>query len=204
MRLSADGEIPDLDTLLESASENEAANDHAPETLAYCIHCGSANPDHARYCAKCGQPLIDADALNRGREKSKRFVTEQAQPTPSMAYRPLPAPVLQSKNWGMAYAVAAIARLGAIAAMSFMTFFSSERSLFFLPLVAGFLVEAVRNGKRHTETAGSALVEMTTVGVVIGLYATALYTGSVYWSWGQLGMQALLLLFWFLIEAIGP
>ena len=192
-RLSSDGELPDLDTLLDSADEQPPEN----ESLAYCIHCGSANPGHARYCAKCGQALLDADAFNAGREKVKRTSRLQAESEPDL---PTHASAPQSRSWGLSYAFTAITRLGAIAAMTLMTLFSDSRWLIFLPLLTGFLVEAVRGHKRYTENMGSALVEFVTAMAVTGLYAALLYATSG--GLGTVGLLSLIMLFWFLIEAL--
>ena len=203
-RLSSDGELPDLDSLLDSAHDS----DPAAEALAYCIYCGSANPHNASFCARCGKPLVDPDAFNVGR-KSKRSDPFQSAASPDLrsempaAFAPQMAPMTwksgsQAARWNFAAVFATLVRLGCVAGMLFMTMFSQSSGLLWAPLLAGFLIEAVRSGKRHMETFGSALIEIVTAGIVTGVYATLLFASHGLSAWWTL----LVLLFWFLVEAV--
>lgn len=46
----------------------------------FCIHCGSSNPDHGKYCYKCGQPVVGSGVASRAHcpvSAHHRRLTEQ-------------------------------------------------------------------------------------------------------------------------------
>jgi len=57
--------------------------------LIYCVHCGAANPQEARFCYRCGQAMLPTPAAL---SESSPPPSSVAQPTVFMPYTPVAAP----------------------------------------------------------------------------------------------------------------
>ncbi len=183
--LGADGEIQDLDSLLQVSEQD-------PEPV-FCVRCGTANAPDSNYCRKCGTPMEQSQTEGGGR---KRKMEELSEPRPSLA--PESA---RASGMSIFAAISQLATFLFIAgiAISAITIHGANNAWIAVPtMISLFLVEAVRSGKRHRANAASMITEIGTLIFVSGMAITALAVGGGGNSW----MVVPILIFWFLIEAV--
>jgi hypothetical protein len=151
MQLTDDGEIADLDSLLQRADAPEAQTQSQP---IYCTNCGTANIHDAKYCRACGKAL----ALQEVRTPPPAPPSRR-EPAPS-AYRPAPTLNEKRKNefmqalqtnerpaaaWMAGLRLWTMLMLGSVLVTSFIF----DVSWAIIPtLIAWFLVEAVRTERK--------------------------------------------------------
>ncbi len=149
--------------------------------LLYCTQCGTLNSSDARFCRKCGCSLEEQEADVVGLADLVRARRKKAQanehPHSPAALVTLQVVTMLSLVWLMLVAL------------------STDQSAALIPIVlAWFLVEAVRSSKKIF-TAGQAVVGVLTV-LMLALTGTLALI-----SW-QIGAVVLVMLVWFLIEAV--
>lgn len=195
MRLTDDGELVDLDTLLEEASKPESK-----VQPIYCTNCGVGNPGDAKYCRSCGKALALQELKNpppRSRLSSpspeletlgKRKNEEFYDSVPMMQMQGRPAVAWQSalRLWTMLM-------MSGVIVCSFV--FNSSWAI--IPtLIAWFLVEAVRTeGTKKGMGFTSFWAEMTTGGVMAGASIVAFVFNS---AWAVIPIM----IAWFLVSAV--
>ncbi len=150
--------------------------------LLYCTQCGTVNPADSRFCRKCGHSLEEQEADMIGLEHlrdGKRKHTEQEKKPHNAAG----AAVLQIIT------MSSVAGLGVTALVM-------EQGAALIPIIlAWFLTETVRASSDKGITVDRVIIGIFTVLLVCGLGVTALVMG-------QGAAIILLMLGWFLIEAI--
>ena len=148
----------------------------------YCTQCGALNPSQARFCHKCGHSLEEQAADVVGLSALVQAGRKKAQPA-ERRHNALASALLQIVS------MAGLTGLGAAALVM-------DQSAPLIPIVlAWFLTEVVRQSSGKGVTVERALVGGFTVLLVASLGVTALIMG-------QGGALVLLMIGWFLIEAV--
>ena len=148
----------------------------------YCTQCGALNPSQARFCHKCGHSLEEQAADVVGLSALVQAGRKKAQPA-ERRHNALASALLQIVS------MAGLTGLGAAALVM-------DQSAALIPIVlAWFLTEVVRQSSGKGVTVERALVGGFTVLLVASLGVTALIMG-------QGGALVLLMIGWFLIEAV--
>jgi ribosomal protein L40E len=150
--------------------------------LLYCTQCGAINPANARFCRKCGHSLEEQEADVIGLQDLVRAKRKKAQAS-ERPHSPLASVILQ------VITLLSVAWLG-------LTALVMDQVSALIPIVlAWFLVEAVRNDSKKGITP-----ERAVVGVLTAAAAALLRTAALFY--GQGGAIILLMLGWFLTEAV--
>lgn len=150
--------------------------------LLYCTQCGTINPANARFCRKCGYSLEEQEADVVGLQDLVRAKQKKAQ-SPERPHSPLAAVILQ------------VITLFSVAWLGLMALTTNQAPALIPIVLAWFLVEAVRNGSKKGVTPERAVVGAFTVAATALLGVAALF-------YGQGGVIIMLMLGWFLIEAV--
>ncbi len=198
MRLTDDGELVDLDTLLEEASKPESK-----VQPIYCTNCGVGNLSDAKYCRSCGKALALQELKNpprsrlsspspeletSGKRKNEEFY--DSVPAMQMQGRPTVAWVAALRLWTM------ILMAGVIVCS-----FVFGVSWAIIPtLIAWFLVEAVRTeGSKKGMGFTSFWAELVTSGVMAGASIVAfIFDARNNTSWAVIPIM----IAWFLVSAV--
>jgi ribosomal protein L40E len=148
----------------------------------YCTQCGALNSSQARFCHKCGHSLEEQAADVVGLSALVQAGRKKAQ-SAERRHNALASALLQIVS------MAGLTGLGAAALVM-------DQSAALIPIVlAWFLTEVVRQSSGKGVTVERALVGGFTVLLVASLGVTALIMG-------QGGALVLLMIGWFLIEAV--
>jgi len=148
----------------------------------YCTQCGALNPSQARFCHKCGYSLEEQAADVIGLSALVQAERKKAQ-SAERRHNALASALLQIVS------MVGLTGLGAAALVM-------NQSAALIPIVlAWFLTETVRQSSGKGVTVERALVGGFTVLLVASLGVTALIMG-------QGGALVLLMIGWFLIEAV--
>jgi len=148
----------------------------------YCTQCGALNASQARFCHKCGYSLEEQAADVIGLSALMQAERKKAQ-SAERRHNALASALLQIIS------MVSLTGLGAAALIM-------NQSAALIPIVlAWFLTEAVRQSSGKGVTAERALIGIFTVLLVASLGVTALIMG-------QGGALVLLMIGWFLIEAV--
>ncbi len=217
--LGEDGEIQDLDSLLndsaapEASPEHEAAPTRVPQGESiYCVRCGTANVYDASYCARCGKALVepgvpaaahsasgDREAVRKTKRDWQPVIDLDAMPGPRFArQRQLNSAAGEFNIWAMISRIVMLTFMTGMVISSVAIHGGSNAWIGVLALVAWFLVEAVQSGKRHLATMVSMITEVVTMTFVSGIVIAAIAVSGGSNAW--LGLIALVA--WFLVEAV--
>ncbi|PJF36335.1 MAG: hypothetical protein CUN49_06045 [Candidatus Thermofonsia Clade 1 bacterium] len=150
--------------------------------LLYCTQCGTINPANARFCRKCGDSLEEQQAESIGLATLTQAKRKKAQPS-------------GSQHNAFALATLQVITMFSLGLLS-MTALVFEQAAALIPIIlAWFLTEAVRQSSHKGISIGRAVVSVFTILLVAFLGMGALV-------FGQGGAIILLMLAWFLIEAV--
>jgi hypothetical protein len=218
--LGEDGEIQDLDSLLNdsaaSNSEPQASpeRDSAPSRATqgesiYCVRCGTANVYDASYCARCGKVLVEPGvqaAVNvpsndqEAVRKSKRDwqSATEADPTAGaqfdlrMQHRMSSPTNSQFNVWAVASRAITLTFMAGMV-ISSLAFDAAWMGI--LALIAWLLVEIAQH--QHVKTLTSMITEAITLVFVSGIVIASMAFGG--WS---MAIGAIALIAWLLVEIV--
>ncbi|MHB8624883.1 MAG: zinc-ribbon domain-containing protein [Aggregatilineales bacterium] len=203
--LGEDGEIRDLDSLLNEP-DAESSAEHAEHESLYCTRCGAANPPDASYCARCGKALIEpglpSDEMKRKRKRDMGPLPDYLPVPMRMPMAPMPGMASQPgaagefNFWGMISRLVMLTFVAGMVITSMIPFHGQNNAaMAIFALLAWFLVEAVRQGKHNRMNMWSMIIEVVTLTFVTGMVIT-----SFVFNVGTLGLVVLVA--WFLTEAV--
>ena len=167
---------PKLKTIITDDGEmrDVPIEGNAQEAMIYCPQCGTSNRSDSHFCRNCGNRLDEDDYAPR--EKPKRALHEPSSSTmPNM--------------WSAATELATMFMVLIMCGVA-ITIGKSSSSWVVIPIVVGWIATAsIRHAMNGTRRASpipnvwSALVEITTVFIVMILSSMAIYFGGSSNSW---------------------
>lgn len=63
--------------------------------MPYCIHCGTQNPDVAKFCSNCGAAIVTAQVVPSPKEESKPQPKSETHDPVAVIHSPMQQPVQQ-------------------------------------------------------------------------------------------------------------
>jgi hypothetical protein len=211
MRLTDDGEIVDLNTLLQEDNETEDSHETQAQPI-YCTNCGAGNLSDAKYCRACGKALALQEMKTPPPPPPAR--PRMVPPAPRMAMDAMePLASIKRKNedfyepqmmmqgrppaaWASALRFWTMLMMGSVLVCSFV--FNVSWAI--IPtLIAWFLVESVRGDKSHQLNFTSFWSEAVTAGVMAAAAILAFvfeYSRSTSWA------VIPIMIAWFLVTAV--
>jgi hypothetical protein len=207
MRLTDDGELADLDTLL-SEDEAEATTGQSGAQLQpiYCTNCGTANLGDAKYCRSCGKALALQEMKNPPpARKTSASRQEDRAPLPGVKrkneeyYETAMQPEARSGvAWLAALRFWTMLMLGGVIVTALVINGGASAWVLIPTLIAWFLVEAVR-GDGHRNMGFSAFwAEMLTSVMMASASIVAIVLNGGQSAWAIIPIM----IAWFLVSAV--